>query len=203
MFAHEDVVNDALALIGDDGIGSFGEDERGGDAERIYRVEVGFALGVYPFSWATRHFLLSAGPDAAPTGHARLFALPPERLGPPLRFTDDATDPDRQFNDVVLLGDDVASDAVALWAVCKFMASPSSWSATFRAAVVTALSGRYAYARAADKDVQERQLRLAYGAPSESFRGGLMGAAIAEDARATPPRRMPIAFNPLMTARFS
>lgn len=202
MFADEDVVNDALALLGDDGIGSFTDDERGRDASRIFRVELGFALGVYPFSWARKIFLLSKLAEPAPTGHAALFALPPERIGPPLRVTDDATDPDRIFNAFVLLDDRVASDAAALWAECKFLPRASSWSPTFRAAVVTALAGRYAYARAADKDVQERLLRQAYGTPDGGYRGGLIGAAIAEDARATPPRRLPMAANPLSAARW-
>lgn len=196
MFAAEDIVNDALALIGDNSIGSFTED---GDLERIYRTELGLAVGVYEFSWARRMFLLSRLEGAAPTGHLHLFALPPERVGPPLRVTDDATDPHRIFNRFELLGDRVAADAPALWALCKFLPAPSSWSSTFRAALINALAGRLAYARSADKDVQERFLRIAYGSPDQGFRAGLIGAAIAEDARSTPPRRIAPS-NPLLDA---
>jgi len=199
MFANEDVVNDALALIGDEGIGSFTDDERGFDAERIFRNELNFALGVHLFSWSRRLFALSRIDGNAPTGHAYLYALPPERIGPPLSVTDDATDPDRTFSAYELLEDVVASDAVALWARCKISPGVASWSSTFRQTLVVALAGRYAFARSSDKDAQDRLLRQAYGTPEEQWRGGLMRAAINEDGRATPPRRM-TGSNPLLTA---
>lgn len=199
MYDPLDVVNDARDLVGLDAIGAFGEDEPGGiGAEAIFRNEVGFALGVGTFSWASRVFLLSLLEEAAPTGHARLFRLPSERIGPPLRLTDDATDPDRIFNAFVLLGEDVASDAAALWAECKYMPSPRLWSATFRQTIVVALAGRFAYSATADRNTEADKLRQAYGSPSELFRGGLMGAAIAEDARAKPPRRIDMARNPFL-----
>lgn len=198
MFAPEDVANDAFALIGDEGVGSFTDDARGFDAGRIYANEVGFALGVHPFSWCRRMVLLTRSSEIPATGHAHLFALPPERLGPPLRVTDDATDPDRIFNAFELIDDGIASDAEVLWAQCKILVHPSSWSATFRQTVIVALAGRFAYARSADKDMQDRLLRQAYGTPEEAFRGGLMRAAINEDGRATPPRRIPMGESPLL-----
>lgn len=200
MFAPEDIVNDALALIGDDGIGSFTDDDRGRDAGRIYRNEIAFAIGVHPFSWARRMFLLSRAEGTPSTGHAYLYALPPERVGPPLRITDDATDDRRIFNCFELLGGFVATDAEAVWASCKIVPDPAEWSSTFRQTVIVALAGRFAYARSTDKDMQDRFLRQAYGTPDEAFRGGLMRAAIQEDGRATPPRRMPTEANPLLAA---
>lgn len=202
MYDPIDVANDALALIGDDGVTSFSDDVPGGlDARRIYTNEIAFALGIYPFSFARRIFNLALLTDVTPdTGHAYAYALPPERIGPPLRFTDDARDPHRIFNAVALVGSTVTSDASPLWAECKILPEPALWSGTFRQAVVVALSGRFLFARTGDRNGEVTRLEQAYGASSQGYRGGLIAAAIAEDARATPPRRAPIDSNPLIAA---
>lgn len=202
MHAEIDIVADAYAVIGEDAPASFSEDVVGGpDAERIYRNVVGFAVGVYAFSFAREWFVLARLAEAPPLGFLYAYLLPPERLGPPIRVSetpdDDRAPPPRHL----LKGEALWADAEVVWGEFKIMPPPSRWSATFRQTVVTALAAEFALAAASDRNTWAALRLAAYGSESDKFRGGYMGAAIAEDARATPPRALP-SRNPLVDARF-
>lgn len=205
LLADLDIVNAACAVIGADPMQSLTEDTGGGPgAELIYQEVVEFNFGIYPFSFAREVRALSIDDNAHPlTGYSRVFDLPPQRIGPPLYVTDDASNPDRRFSAYKLSGDQVHTDAEALAAEIKFRPPPHRWSATFRGATITAVAARLAYSLAADRGMAEELHREAYGPPVENYRGGMMRAAINEDSQATPPRAMATWRNPLERARRS
>ncbi|MEO4045236.1 hypothetical protein AAFN47_26895 [Hoeflea sp. CAU 1731] len=205
LLTHLDVVNAACARIGAEPIEDFDDDLGGGQAASlVYEEIVRFNLGIYRFSWATTIRPLSMLTNATPfTGWDYVYELPAERLGPPLYITDDITCPDARFSRYTLVGSTVHSDAEALFAAIKFLPDPHLWSATFLSATVTALASDLSYALANDRQGKETLYREAYGAPSEMFRGGKMGAAIREDGQATPPRKPDYDNNPLTRAWLS
>lgn len=202
MYSPIDVVADACAILGADAPPSFDADVPGGvAAEAIHRNVVGFLVGIYPFSWARRWFPLSRLAEADVVGFAYAYVLPAESLGPPLRLAEAPSNaPDLPSPPHLLAGSEIWSDAETLWAECKILPGPEAWSATFRLAAVTAIAGELAFALASDRTTRDQLRADAYGTREQGFRGGLLGAAIAEDARATPSRRLPWA-NPLLTAR--
>ena len=201
MFADVDVAADAFAVIGEHAPQSFSDDVPGGaDAGRIYRNVVGFAVGVYPFSFAREWFALGRLATSPSIGFAHAYLCPPERLGPPVRVAE-TPDDDAPAPRHLLKGNELWSDAEQIWVECKVLPPPERWSATFRKTVVTALAAEYALATASDRNTWAALRAAAYGTEADKFRGGYMGAAIAEDARATPPRRLPSS-SPLIAARF-
>jgi hypothetical protein len=200
-----DILNAAMARIGDDPLQSLEEETIGGrEAQLIYENVVGFCCGVYLFSFAREMRQLSKITDAVtPDGWPHVYRLPAERLGPPIRYSDSATDPDARYNRVVLRGDTVASDVFPLFAEIKILPPPHLWSATFRETVIVALAGEIALARASDRTTWKELRNAAFGPESMNFRGGLMGAAINEDGQATPPRAIRTENNPLIAAWMS
>lgn len=197
-----DVVADACALIGDEPPATLDADAPGGDAAgRLYRTTIGFMLGVYPFSFGQRLFRLARIDGPAPeTGHLYAYQLPPERLGAPLRLSPSGTDPDAVLQDFALVGDRVATDTSDVYAAVPILPHPSAWSSSFREAATTALAAKLALARAADRNTYATLWQAAFGPEAMALRGGLMGGAIREDARATPARRIPEGGDPLTRA---
>jgi len=192
-----DIINAACALIGEDALQSF-DGEAGQAAHSIYEAAVNFNLGIYPFSFGKELHQLARVTGATPlSGFTNVFDLPPDRLGPPIYVTDDATDPGRRFARFALVGDVVHCDADPLFAMIKILPAPHRWSATFRSCTITACAAQLAFSLASDRQTLETMNSLAYGSPIENFRGGQMRAAINEDAQATPPRRADWGNNPL------
>lgn len=196
----DDIIDAACAVIGEDPIDR-SDPESSNSAIMIYEDVVGFNLGVYQFSFGRTLAQLSLVSNAMPlSGWTRVFDLPPERVGPPVYVTDDASDPNRRFTRYSLVGDTVHSDADELVAMVKIMPSPRRWSATFKSVTITACAARLAFSLASDRTTMESLTQVAYGSPMENFRGGQMRAAINEDAQATPPRKPDWNNNPLERA---
>lgn len=201
MFSALDVIADACAVIGEEPPAALtGDVQNGDECSRVYRNVVGFMLGTYPFSFGVRPFLL-AEVEAAPVGFAHAYQMPAERLGPPVRLTDRIDDADAAAPFHTISGSEIWCDAAPLWAFFKVVPDPSSWSATFRQTAITAIAAELALSLASDRNTYAVLREAAYGPPSALFRGGYMASAIAEDARATPPRKLPSA-NPLIAARY-
>lgn len=198
------IVNAACARIGEAPLQSFSDDVTGGqNAELIYEETVDFNLSLTPFSWAQETRQLSKVSGATPlTGYDFLYDIPGQFLGPPIRLSDDATDPCRRLTAYLLQGRRVHSSADPLFAVVRFRPDPQYWTATFRSATICAIAAKMAIALASDKNMYNLLDAEAYGTPSEGRRGGLMGAAIFEDAFAQPPRTINASDNPLTRARF-
>lgn len=204
LLTHIAIMNAALARFGEDPLQTFDDETIGGlQAQLVYEDVVDLNLGVYLFSWAKQISQLSLV-DGAPAlgGFTNVFDLPPERIGGPLYVTDDVTDPDRRFSRYALIGEQIHADESPLYAMHRFRPNPNQWSAAFKACTITGLASRCALAIAGDKSLAADLHREAWGSPEEEFQGGLMRAAIKEDARATPPRQMRLDNNPLSRARF-
>ncbi len=199
-----DIVNAAFNRIGEDPIETFEEDGGGEqDASLIYEEVVGFNLGLQPsgFTFAREVRQLSKLANQTPlTGFANVFDIPGPYSGLPVYLSDDITDPGRRFTGFILTGGRVHSDADPLFAMVKFVPDPHRWTDTFRSATITAIASRLAFAVASDRNTQAELRQEAYGTQSENFRGGMMRAALAEDAFANPPRRADVDNNPLTRA---
>ncbi|MGI2031944.1 hypothetical protein ACRQ1B_06080 [Rhizobium panacihumi] len=196
-----DIVNTACAMIGEEPVQSLTDDLGGGQsASVLLEAVIDFNLGLQPsgFHFAREVRQLSHLTDAvAYTGFEFVFEVPGEKIGPPVFFTDDPSDPDRRYTRFLLTSGRVHADDNPLYAMVNFRPDPHLWTATFKMATITALSGYLAFAIASDRNTQAQQLQAAYGTPSENFRGGQMRAALSEDGFANPPRRVSVARNPL------
>lgn len=193
------IVNRACAKLGIDPLQDMEEETIGGQTARlVYDSFVELCLGLYPWSFGKEIRALAKLSDVTSEyGFAHVFDLPGDRIGPPIRVSDSATDPDRIFNRFVLYGGRIHADADPLFVDIKYMAPPDRWSATFREAVVLGLAGELALAMVDDANLRAALRSDAFGPPSQFPRGGAMGAAITEEARATPARRAPVDRNPL------
>lgn len=202
LLTHLDIVNSACALIGAEPLQDLDEEVIGGQsASLLYEAVVDFNLGLEPFSFAHELRQLSAVDGPAPaSGFATVFNVPGPLLSPPLWLTDDPTDPDRRFWRFAQINGQVHSDAPALWAFCQFRPEPYRWTATFRAATITAVAASFALSVASDRNLHDTLHMRAYGTPSEMKRGGEMRAAITTNALSTPPRRPGWDDNPLARA---
>jgi hypothetical protein len=194
------IVNRACARIGIDPIESFADEFAGTKAGQIYDALVEFSLGVYGFSWGQKMVALSRLSAVSQLGYDYVYQLPGDRLGPPLRISDDAAAVHPDFARYTLSADQVHADAEALYALIKFKPDPALWSSSFAEAVTLALAGDLAFMFADDATTRAQFREDAFGAPQEEYRGGAMGAAIKEDARATPPRRLPQGRDPFSMA---
>lgn len=197
-----DIVNAACAQIGEEPLQSLeDETDAGQSAQLIYQDVVDFNLGLYPWTFGKTLKQLSQDDTTTPySGFELVYDLPAERLEPPIYLTDVITDPDRRFTAYALVGAKVHTDADPLFAMIKYRPDPHNWSATFRAATITALASRLAVSLGHDRAMSESKRAEAYGTPSEQFRGGQLGAAMRADAFATPPRRQDRDSNPLTRA---
>lgn len=200
-----EIVNRAMLRIGADPLQDLEDETLGGQAaDLVYDSVIEFALGVYVFSFARQMMQLSELATATPlTGFARVFQLPAERLGPPLRVTDSITDPDHRYHRYQLQGETVHADETPLFAEIKFLADPVAWSGTFRDFAVLAVAAEYALSIGHDKSLRKDMRVNAYGNPSENYRGGALGAAIREDSFATPPKTAGWDNNPLTRSHLS
>lgn len=197
-----DIVNTACAKIGVEPVQSMDDETpEGQSVDLIYREARDFNLGVYLFSFSRQLRQLSRVADLTPkSGFLYVYDLPSDAVGAPLYVTDDITDPDHRFNRYALLGGQVHADPEPLFASIRIVPPVHEWSGPFRTAMVDSLASRFAMAMASDRNTSEMYHQRAYGTATENFRGGSLGAAIREDAQATPPRRAAFENNPLTRA---
>jgi hypothetical protein len=196
------IINAACAVIGEDPIEDLDEDTFGGQAASlVYEKIVDFNLSLTQFSFAREIRQLSKVTGATPlTGWTYVYEIPGSRIGAPLWLTDDVTDPDRRFARYTLTADQIHSDADPLFAMVRFRPDPNRWSATFRAATISAIAAELAMVVASDRTTHDTFMAKAYGTPSEQLRGGQMRAALTEDGLANPPRKAGWDNNPLTRA---
>lgn len=198
------IVNAACAMIGEDAIQSFDDDDGGNSsAGLLYGAVVDFNLGLQPggFQFCREMRQLSRVDAAAPfTGFLYVFDVPGPYTGTPVFLTDDPSDPDRRYNRYILTNSQVHASDDPLYAMVKFRPSPRLWTATFKRATITALAAELAFSLASDRNSRSDLLQMAYGSSIENYRGGQMRAALSEDGFSNPPRPMGTAGNPLEQA---
>ncbi|WP_319519823.1 hypothetical protein [uncultured Martelella sp.] len=198
------IANAACAMIGEDPIQSFDDDDGGNSAAGLlYGMVVDFNLGLQPsgFQFAREMRQLSRIDGAtAFTGYDHVFDIPAPYTGTPVFLTDDPSDPDRRYNRFILTNGKIHASDDPLYAMVKFRAAPSLWTATFKRATITALAAEMAYSLASDRNTRTELQQTAYGSASENFRGGQMRTALSEDGFSNPPRPMGTSQNPLEQA---
>ncbi|TCT34648.1 hypothetical protein [Martelella mediterranea] len=198
------IVNAACALIGEDAIQSFDDDDGGNSgAGLIYGMVVDFNLGIQPagFQFAREMRQLSRIDEAtAFTGYTYVFDIPAPYTGTPVFLTDDPSDPNRRYQAFILTNGQVHASDDPLYAMIKFRPRPSQWTATFRRATVTAIAAELAFSLASDRNSRNDLQQMAYGSSIENYRGGQMRAALSEDGFSNPPRPTGTANNPLERA---
>lgn len=186
------IVNRACAEIGASPIQGFDDDTPSArKAKSIYPSERDFLFGLYPWSFLTQRVQLVRQADPVNLyGWRYAFTSPIAIMGQPLALSPDRDFDDTKFRDYALEATRVLSDTDPLYAKVKVLVDAAAWEATCVAALVRALAGHFAFALRADKDTRTRLLAEAYGPPEAKFMGGMVGAAIAVDARANPPKAL-------------
>ena len=197
-----DILNAACAVIGAEPLQSLSDEISGAQsAGLVYETVTDFNLALEPFAFAHEFRQCSRrAAAAAGSGFLYVYDVPGPVLGLPRFLTDDPSDPDARFNRYILVGGSVHCDAEDLWANVKFRPEPNRWAPAFKAATIHALAASLSLSLASDRNGYEQLKATAYGTPSEAFRGGMMRAAINENAQATPPRRAHWDNNPLTRA---
>ena len=191
-----DIVNAACARIGEEPLQEWGGDD-GQAAQLIYHEVVDFNLSCEPFSFAEETVQCSTVTGAAPlTGFTFVHDVPGDWFGPPLRLSDDATDPERRITAYLLQGRQIHSNCDPLFVTRRFRPEPWQWPADFRSCTIAAIAARLAIALASDEKLYDRLMTEAYGTPSENMRGGLMRMAITNDSQRKAPRRIQVTNNP-------
>lgn len=197
-----DIVNAACAQIGEEPLQSLDDEtDAGQSASLLYQDVVDFNVGIYNFSFSKQLRQLSRSDGVSPlAGFLYAYDMPAERIGDPLYLTDDPTDPDVRFTRYAIVGTKIHTSAEQIFAMIRFRPDPHNWSATFKAATITALASRLAMSLGHDRATADAKHVEAYGTPTEGFRGGQLGAAIRADAYSSPPRPQKRDRNPLTSS---
>jgi hypothetical protein len=199
--ADVEILNAAFKLIGEEPLQSIDSETPAAAATvALWGRLVDFALGFYPWSFATRTMALTRTADATNDGWLYSYQMPAERIGPPI-----AVAPRRDFRipftDYCLIEDRLHTDAETIWAQLHFRAAAGAWSGAFTFAFTTALAGELALAITSDQKLRDTLRTDAWGPATAMGRGGLMGLAIQVDARAQPSPVLLADGGPLVTAR--
>ncbi|MEW6256832.1 MAG: hypothetical protein AB1592_12830 [Pseudomonadota bacterium] len=197
------LANEACAMAGANPVQNLdAETSTAASVKLAYDRTQGFMLGVHPFTWAKSTRQLSRRAGAQPfTGFLYVFDLPADRIGPPIRVTDDASDPLRSFTSYLLETDTVHASAEPLYAQILYLPPPRLWSAPFRQCFVTALAASLALSLKRNRTLAQDLTIQAFGTPQERNRGGQMAVAIAADSYATPALDNPaVTHDPLTSA---
>jgi hypothetical protein len=196
-----DVVNAACALLAVEPLQALDAETPGGQTvQALYDPVVELCLGMTPWSFARRIRQLAQVSGVTSTlGFSYIHALPAEMLGMPARLLADPTgmggaiqqyDYDEERR--------VHSHAEILYAHYTARVVPALWHPVFRTAVIHAVAAALAEPLTGNSALAQDKKSDAFGTPSEGYRGGLMRAALAADAFATPARTLPAASNPLL-----
>lgn len=186
------IVNRACARIGVEPLESLDEETFGGQAASlVFDSVLDFLLGLYPWTFARTMVQLDyLSSETAWGGYVYVHQLPGARLGPPNYLTAHPTIEDSRLTRFSLQGEKVHSNSNPLYAEIKIRPEPEKWPGTFREAATLLLAAEIAVPAADAESLADKLRIVAYGTPSQNFRGGATGAAIAEDARATPGKRL-------------
>lgn len=187
--------NQAAGLIGADPIDALDEDTPGAQAisllyDSLLEWCMGLRDGGWTFGKATRQ--CSQRSDVTPlSGWSKVYALPADRIGPPVKLAPSADWPRQKFTEYSIEGNDVHCNETALYALVPILPEPPAMHPAFRRAFMVGLAADLYFALASDKDGRDRLRAEAFGPPSMNGLGGLMATAIQID-RASEPSRGPV-----------
>ncbi len=186
------IANRACAMIGIEPLQSLDDDTPGGQkAALIIDSLLDFCFALHTWTFTRQTVELNRVTTATPkNGFVYEFVIPKGFKIKPNRMLRS------KMNDDVLTafefeGDRLHCDEQQVYAQLLIEQHPERWAGDFRHAFTVALSGEFAMAMADDKGVEAAKKSEAFGPSSMNFRGGLMGAAIQNDARNAPVRKLP------------
>jgi hypothetical protein len=201
--SHLDIVNAACALLSVEPLQSLSAELPGGQAAQLlYDPVIDLCLGLAPWSFArrTRQLGLIAG-VTSDLGYPCIHQLPADRVGLPERLIEDRERVGRTLQDFDYDEEGrVHSGSAQLWAQYTARVLPAMWHPVFTSAAIHAVAAALAEPMTSNSGLADTLRAAAFGTPSESFRGGLMRAALSADARNTPARALPAHSNPLFLA---
>jgi hypothetical protein len=195
-----ELVNQALALLGERGITSFDDGTAmAGSAAQLYPDTVAALLDSYPWRFGQTKARLARLADPPLAGWSYAHALPADLI----RLRALYASPDVDMRPCALY--DVAEGRVLsnqpeLWADYLRAQDPATWSPAFRNLARYALAADLAVAVTGSTSQADFMRRIAFGTPQEAGNGGLMQTARRQDAQQAPPRVL--ADDPLLAARF-
>ena len=199
-----EIINRALVKIGAGPM--FSTRAKGSLAQNIantWDTTVDFAFGLDDWYWAKRTLSCTRHADVPQNGWRYGFDLPAERVGPAVRYLDQAGHSPRALRNFHLEGKAVFANAPEVWAEIRVIVPVDDWDVTFRSAFVTLLAAELAIPVYQDRGLREELRTVALGTPSEKNTGGLFGRLMAQNKAAEPMGAEPMMANtPLDDARY-
>lgn len=198
-----EIANRALSMIGAPPISGLEEES---DLSRAVNASlftiIDTAHRVYHWKWARKRFQLAKAADA-PLGYSAAFNFPGAALSNPLGlYTDPKCQRGSLLRDFDTESRQVLCNAAAVYGRFIIRQDPSLWPADFTLAVTTWLAGSFAVPVSHDADLGAVLMAQAVGSPSEGFRGGLLGRAIAIDVSTGGTEDALLTDDPLTAARY-
>lgn len=202
--ADVEIVNDALAAIGGFTIPSFlAPGPPGVNVERIYRAQLRFLVGSYPWHFANGFAALTRETADLKILWAYRYRMPNNRLAPPTAYYDQPDSKRRPFTDYELGDDGVLTNAERLWCSYRRLPPAQHWPSYFVELLRLACMAEFAMAVREDRSLR-KELRIElFGAPQYMGQGGQWALATSIDATLAPTQSMAATGDPVLDHRLS
>lgn len=169
-------------------------------AGRLYARARDFCLGRTEWKFLLEFVQLNRVTGEFPGSYPYRFHSPVKGI---VRAVYDDVADRRPYKNFRIMGDALVSDCETLWADVQVPgADPVRWSASFRELVIKATEASFAFSITADRVHAANLSADAYGAGLDYPEGGLMGAALAEDAQSDPGAVLDFGETPLTAVRY-
>lgn len=157
-------------------------------------------FGVHDWTFCRRTARLDRLEAQPQNGWNHGFALPGDRIGPPLKLLSDPRreTPLRSFD---IEGDTLYADEPQAWARCKVAVDPAAWPIQFAEVFATALAAALAVPLRQDDSTAAELEMKAFGHPREQGAGGVIGRLIAQDVASKQVASPLLRDDPLTMAR--
>lgn len=197
------VINMALVKIGAGPMFSTSDtSDLAENIEHVWQTTVDFAFALEPWFWAKRTRRLDQHAATPENGWRWGYDLPAERVGPAVRFLDQAGHSPRTLRNYHLEGRAVFVNVPELWAEIRLIVPVDDWEAEFRSAFVTLLASELAVPVFQEGGLRDQLRTVALGTPQEKMTGGMFGRLMAQNKAAEPMGAEPLMANtPLDDAR--
>ncbi len=142
-------------------------------------------FGLHDWSFCRRTSKLTRAAAAPETGYTYQFSMPGDKIGPPLRVSEDAkcANPLRDFR---LEGNMLHCDSPQIYGRFKVKLDPRDWDDQFADAFCVALGSMLADPVLQDSNLAETLKMRAFGGNQEGLTGGLFGRLIAQHRAGEP-----------------
>lgn len=199
------IINWALTRLG---VGAMFSEDDGSDLslqiENTWQIVVDEVFSLHDWSWTRRTVKLAALGDTPVNGWNKAFAMPGDRIGPPIQFLQQAGSNPIVLRNFSIEGASVFANVTDVWGTFDRVIDPDDWDVAFRAAFVTALAGALAIPVWQDSTLKDTFEQQAFGQPHEKRSGGMFGRIKARDMSGEPLGSQPLlASDPLSDARIT